>query len=70
MPFRDYTQFDTATLALMQKAFDAVMVRRGLTANDPRTSTLAATIAHLVAAGVTELDKLTEQAASALRRPS
>jgi hypothetical protein len=70
MPFRDYKQFDAATLAIMQKAFDAVAARRGLTGDDPRSSTLAATIAQLVAAGITDLDKLTEQAASAIRRSS
>lgn len=68
MPFRDYTQFDSATLAVMQKAYDAVAARRNLKPTDPLTGILAATIAQLAAAGVTDLNKLTEQAASQLRK--
>jgi len=68
MPFHSYRQFDTATLDIMRQAYDAVVTRRNLASTDPRTGKLAATIAELVAAGVTDLEKLTEQAASALRR--
>ena len=68
MPFRNYTQFDTATLDIMQKAYDAVVARRNLASTDPRTGKLAAKIAELVAAGITDLEKLTEQAASALQQ--
>jgi len=68
MPFRAYTQFDTATLEVMRQAYDAVVARRNLKSTDPLTGKLAATIAQLAAAGVTDLDKLTEQAASALRK--
>jgi hypothetical protein len=68
VPFRDYTQFDAPTLLTMREAYDTVVARRQLKPTDPLTGKLAVLIAQLVAAGITDLDKLTEQAASALRK--
>lgn len=68
MPFRDYTQFNSDTLEVMRQAYDAVVARRRIVPADPRTGKLAAIIVELAAAGVTDVDKLTEQAASELRK--
>jgi hypothetical protein len=68
MPFRDYTQFDTATLDVMRKAHDSVVARRNLKSTDPLTGRLRRPLLNSRRRGVTDLDKLTEQAASARRR--
>ena len=62
MPFRDYTQFDSATLEKMRLAYDAVIARLNIKSDDPRTGKLAAKIAALAAEGERDVGKLTEQA--------
>ena len=49
MPFRNYTQFDSATLDTMAAAFDAAVSRLNIKSDDTRTGTLAAKIAALAA---------------------
>lgn len=67
MPFRNYTQFDTATLDVMRAAYDAVMLRLNLKNDNPLTSRLAAKIAALAAEGERDVGKLTEQALTGLK---
>ena len=61
MPFRNYSQFDSATLNVMTAAYDAVVARLQLKNNDPLTGKLAAKIASLAAEGERDVGKLTEQ---------
>ena len=51
MPFRNYSQFDTAALNVMTAAYDAVVARLQLKSDDPLTGKLAAKIANLAAEG-------------------
>jgi hypothetical protein len=67
MPFRDYTQFDSATLDKMAKAYDAVVSRLNIKSDDPRTSRLAAKIATLAAAGERDVTRLAERAIVGLK---
>ena len=62
MPFRNYTQFDGATLDKMREAYDAVVRRLALKSDDPRTGRLAAKIAALAAEGERDVGRLTDQA--------
>jgi hypothetical protein len=66
MPFRNYHQFDVATLGLMTAAYDAVVKRLDLKNDNPLTSKLAAKIVALAAAGERDVVKLVEQASSGL----
>jgi len=67
MPFRNYTQFDSAALKAMTAAYDAVVARLQLKSNDPLTGKLAAKIANLAAEGERDVGKLTEQALLGLK---
>ena len=67
MPFRNYTQFDSATLDKMAAAHDAVVRRLDLKSDDPRTGRLAAKIASLAAEGERDVEKLSEQALVGLK---
>jgi hypothetical protein len=67
MPFRDFTQFDAATLQVMTAAYDAVVARLGIKKDDPLTGKLAAKIVELVIAGERELERLTDKALAALK---
>jgi hypothetical protein len=60
MPFRNYTQFDSATLDIMGAAYDAAVKRLGITSDNPLTSKLAAKIAALASEGERDATKLTE----------
>ena len=60
MPFRNYTQFDSAALKAMTTAYDAVVARLRLKSDDPLTGKLAAKIANL-AEGQRDVGKLTEE---------
>jgi hypothetical protein len=62
MPFRDYTQFDSATLQKMTSACDAVITRLDIKSDDPRTGRLAVKIAALAAEGERDVGRLTERA--------
>ena len=62
MPFRDYTQFDSATLQKMTSAYDAVITRLDIKSDDPRTGRLAVKIAALAAEGERDVGRLTERA--------
>jgi hypothetical protein len=64
MPFRDYKQFDSATLDIMAAAYDAVVLRLGIKGSDPRTRKIAAKIAGLAAESERDVGKLTEQAST------
>jgi hypothetical protein len=68
MPFRDYTQFDAATLDKMAAAYDAVVKRLDIKSDNPLTGTLAARIAALAAEGERDVGKLTDQALLAMGR--
>ena len=67
MPFRNYTQFDTATLNVMTAAYDAAVARLQLKSDNPLTGKLAAKIASLAAEGERDVGKLTEQALLGLK---
>jgi hypothetical protein len=67
MPFRNYTQFDSATLDKMTMAYDAVVARLNIKSDDPRTSQLAAKIVTLAAAGERDVMRLAEQAVVGLK---
>jgi hypothetical protein len=68
MPFRDYSNFDTATLNAMRAAYDAAISQLGITSDDPRTSNIAAIIAALASEGQREPAILCEQAIAALSK--
>ena len=67
MPFRNYTQFDTATLDVMAAAYDAVVKRLDLKSDNPLTSKLASKIAAIAAEGERDIGKLTERALTGLK---
>jgi len=67
MPFRNYNQFDSATLEKMKAAYDAIVQRLDLKSDNPLTGTLAAKIAALAAEGERDVGKLTEQALLGLK---
>jgi hypothetical protein len=67
MPFRNYSQFDSAALKVMTAAYDAVVARLQLKSDDPLTGKLAAKIASLAAEGERDVGKLTEQALLGLK---
>jgi len=67
MPFRNYTQFNTATLGAMTAAYDSVVARLKLKPEDPRTGKLAIFIVQLVNAGVVDPEKLADQARAGLK---
>ena len=66
MPFRDYEQFDGATLDKMAAAYDAAFHQLKLTSDSPLTSKLAAAIAELAAQGERDVARLVEEASKAL----
>ena len=68
MPFRDYQQFDSATLDTMRAAYDAALAQLKLTSDDPRTSSLASAIAELAAKGERDIARLAEGGSKALTR--
>lgn len=49
MPFRNYTQFDSAALNVMTAAYDAAVARLQLNSDNPLTGKLAAKIASRAA---------------------
>ena len=51
MPFRNCHQFDIATVRLMTQAYDAALVRLGITGSDPRSDEIASEIAMLADEG-------------------
>jgi hypothetical protein len=51
MPFRNYHQFDSATVRLMTEACDAALLQLGITGTDPMSGEIAAEIALLADAG-------------------
>jgi hypothetical protein len=67
MPFRNYTQFDSTTLKVMQAAYDAVLVRLGVTADNPLTGKIAAKIAELALEGERDVKRLEERALSGVQ---
>jgi hypothetical protein len=67
MPFRNYSQFDSATLKKMTAAYVAVVERLDLKSDNPLTGKLAAKIAALAAEGERDVGKLTEQALLGLK---
>jgi hypothetical protein len=67
MPFRNYTQFDSATLDIMASAYDSVVKRLDLKSDNPLTGRIAAKIATLAAGGERDVGKLIEQALIGLK---
>jgi hypothetical protein len=51
MPFRNYHQFDTATVRLMTEAYDAGLLQLGISGTDPMSGAPAAEIAKLADEG-------------------
>jgi hypothetical protein len=68
VPFRDYSSFNEATLKVMAAAYDAAMIKLGIKAGDPRTSSIAARIAALASEGERDPDVLCEQAITGLAK--
>jgi hypothetical protein len=67
MPFRNVTEVDNLTLKVMTDAYDSVAARLKLKPDDPRTGKLAKLIVQLAMAGVTDADRLAEQARMGLK---
>jgi hypothetical protein len=67
MPFRNYTQFDSAALKIMTAAYDAAVARLKIKSDNPLTGKLAAKIASLAAEGERDVGKLTEEALLGLK---
>ena len=67
MPFRNYSQFDSATLDIMAAAYDEVVKRLDIKSDDPRTSRLAARIASLADNGERNVGTLIEGALAGLK---
>ena len=68
MPFRDYSNFDTATLKTMTAAYDAAIAKLHIKTDDPRTSNIAARIAALASEGQRDPVKLCDQAIAGLSK--
>jgi len=51
MPFRNYGQFDIATVRLMRQAYDAALSHLSITSSDPRSGEIASEIAMLADEG-------------------
>ena len=62
MPFRNYRQFDSETLCIMQSAYSAALVRLGAASGDPRSGSIAAAIAKLTDEGERDPNVLCELA--------
>jgi hypothetical protein len=67
MPFRNYHQFDAATVRLMTEAYDAALLQLGISSNEPRSGELAAQITMLADAGERNPDALCAKALERLK---
>jgi hypothetical protein len=71
MPFRNYHQFDTATVRLMTEAYDAALLHLGISGADPMSGEIAAAIAMLADSGERDPDALCAKTLDQLNlRPS
>jgi len=67
MPFRNYHQFDAATVRLMTEAYDAALLQLGISSNEPMSGELAAQITMLADAGERDPDILCAKALERLK---
>ena len=67
MPFRNYHQFNLATVRVMTAAYDSAMRQLDIAPGDPLTGTLASTIAALADDGERDPARLCERALAKLR---
>jgi hypothetical protein len=67
MPFRNYHQFDLATVRLLTAAYDTAIAQLGLTPDNPMTSKLAVAIAALADDGERDPTRLCELALAKLK---
>ena len=67
MPFRNETQFSIEVVKGMTAAYDSVVTRLNLKPEDPRRGKLASLIVQLANAGVTDPERLADQARAGLK---
>jgi hypothetical protein len=67
MPFRNATEFNTETVAIMTAAHDSVVARLQLKPDDPLRGKLISLIVQLAKAGVVDPEILADQARAGLK---